>query len=1023
MGGFHSLLNAPSCHYSHTTRSNETQHCSTCGAAYHPAQVVSSTTQPIWFQAHYPAVLCGIWLGRPEEEQLLETFQTTDHLRDSFSTSSQCYRMPREMNLAITLPSTTLPKRAQTNSKPPKIVDILLKHTDFTKGERSALKRGFFSTIDVAVDPLAELPQLEGCHIHGCIFVEYGNLVFQAAEDPTPLPILLIRQMGTSFGNGFSAMESPSGYNRLHSRGSDPNVTLKDAAHIMRNSLDASGRYRTPPYSSSASLSLAIFRTTRRRLMTYLRASCSSVTKHRCSCRSCRVKLSCKSNFVYTKIHDNYNCSVNKPVSKPNRECSPEVTENHLGSTRLPPPPLRLSWPLYTLRRFGFYGSSLFKLEAGRRAPRGEGNYLFLIKGLKEFRQYFEKYVHRRKSVSPLPTPQQCENRTVQSPTLFHDSKHRLSSPSSRRFQSDLYVASLFASHPGPTLPPHDEQPSSGQSPSPDDTPSRDITDITRLKKKKASSISTPGKSNLNDPNGSNHLLSLQHDHRKQQVQSNPWQRSHLQTITPGTFPSSCPQLTESSLTHTSPSRLFVSKVMRRPEQHADEIATLPDAPSPPVPMLSLTLTDHLPPLPQTRAVYDNVNPYWHHPHLTLRCSSQAPFSNCNTKPDMTREWLDSLSTYQAGRVYTSRRAMTAVVCSNRCAEKMEGDEGNESHTSVNQRIQCNPSSSDQVHSPRLARRNRTANGCQMRHASLPTPIPLPDLSTQNQNEDSLHVNSPRSLVLPPSTISKSNHGLLLGSYHQQYSTGSPYYNLNSPEALHHISRTKSLTRSRSTNANRVDFGGYLHKEPGLISAPLSCAATLHCRQTRFSDSPDCSLSTACTHHDYVNPERDISVFHFSDSQLMNESQLSCSTTVRSMDSRSQPVRLEPYANISGTLHYATLDFGHSLVMADRSNLVVSTVGAHSTDFTNTTGTNAASEHSHSESSSSSNCPAHTYRKLVVGNALTHHDQGQSAGTSESVATLPNVDSDQAGGELPTNYVAICQLQTLAMRAVLNATT
>ncbi|VDP90808.1 unnamed protein product [Echinostoma caproni] len=57
---------------------------------------------------------------------------------------------------------------------------------------------------------------------------------------------------------------------------------------------------------------------------------------------------------------------------------------------RLPPPPLRLSWPLCTLRRFGFYGNTLFKLEAGRRAPRGEGHYLFRIRTLREFRQYFE---------------------------------------------------------------------------------------------------------------------------------------------------------------------------------------------------------------------------------------------------------------------------------------------------------------------------------------------------------------------------------------------------------------------------------------------------------------------------------------------------------------------------------------------------------------------------------------------------------------------------------------------------------
>ncbi|VDO95016.1 unnamed protein product [Schistosoma margrebowiei] len=49
-----------------------------------------------------------------------------------------------------------------------------------------------------------------------------------------------------------------------------------------------------------------------------------------------------------------------------------------------------MSWPLVTLRRFGFYGNSLFKVETGRRAPRGEGLYLFRIKHLREFRKSFE---------------------------------------------------------------------------------------------------------------------------------------------------------------------------------------------------------------------------------------------------------------------------------------------------------------------------------------------------------------------------------------------------------------------------------------------------------------------------------------------------------------------------------------------------------------------------------------------------------------------------------------------------------
>lgn len=50
---------------------------------------------------------------------------------------------------------------------------------------------------------------------------------------------------------------------------------------------------------------------------------------------------------------------------------------------------LRLEWPLTTLRQFAFNGY-LFKMETGRRAPHGEGHYLFRIPDIVEFRQNLE---------------------------------------------------------------------------------------------------------------------------------------------------------------------------------------------------------------------------------------------------------------------------------------------------------------------------------------------------------------------------------------------------------------------------------------------------------------------------------------------------------------------------------------------------------------------------------------------------------------------------------------------------------
>lgn len=53
------------------------------------------------------------------------------------------------------------------------------------------------------------------------------------------------------------------------------------------------------------------------------------------------------------------------------------------------PETFQLEWPLHTLRQFAFHGC-LFKMETGRRAPNGEGHYLFRVKSMGEFRQTLE---------------------------------------------------------------------------------------------------------------------------------------------------------------------------------------------------------------------------------------------------------------------------------------------------------------------------------------------------------------------------------------------------------------------------------------------------------------------------------------------------------------------------------------------------------------------------------------------------------------------------------------------------------
>ncbi|EUB56842.1 hypothetical protein EGR_08311 [Echinococcus granulosus] len=77
---------------------------------------------------------------------------------------------------------------------------------------------------------------------------------------------------------------------------------------------------------------------------------------------------------------------------------------------------LRLEWPLTTLRQFAFHGC-LFKMETGRRAPHGEGHYLFRIPNITMFRQNLEAHIkHQKRSRSLKTRSAVCCPSTVLSP-------------------------------------------------------------------------------------------------------------------------------------------------------------------------------------------------------------------------------------------------------------------------------------------------------------------------------------------------------------------------------------------------------------------------------------------------------------------------------------------------------------------------------------------------------------------------------------------------------------------------------
>lgn len=124
----------------------------------------------------------------------------------------------------------------------------------------------------------------------------------------------------------------------------------------------------------------------------------------------------------------------------------------------------------------------------------------------------------------------------------------------------------------------------------------------------------------------------------------------------------------------------------------------------------------------------------------------------------------------------------------------------------------------------------------------------------------------------------------------------------------------------------------------------------------------------------------------------------------------------------SVSLHYATLDFGPT---PDRSHSSVELRGTSSVVCTECTNEHPIQDIGNSWDGRNSVCPMRVYGTFVddpMGHSSYCGSRVRSLSSSGAPATHPS-NMDTINNELPANYVAICQLQTLAMRAVLNATT
>ncbi|THD22357.1 hypothetical protein D915_006932 [Fasciola hepatica] len=1027
MGALQSLLDAPIDGFPTKTRRNSKCCCHACGMQFDRNQKDSTVNQTLWVHAHYLAELCGIWLGSPDPSQ-----------RKHIDSSSPF----------VAFPSTTLPKRSVSSSKPSAVVSTLIKHTDFTKNERSALKHGFFSTMDMNTAGLTGCSGLEGCHIRGCLYVEHGSLVFQAADSSHQLPSVLTSRKGESFdapGTIFPDINARSpcgkGARRTQTRGSDPITPGPDLNDYVR--------FPSIPHS--------VYRKTQRKLWAYFHEGrCSSPSRHResgyCTCRRCRrdPKSTEADKPVDLKCPNVDYCTTEQPYCRSSTLRRRDTNSIDPDNDRLPPPPLRLSWPLCTLRRFGFYGNTLFKLEAGRRAPRGEGHYLFRIRNLRDFRQYFEHFVHRRKSLSPPnfpfdhtmktdssrlgtrlaptsrtePEPQCPETESICVPVSIQ------TYPVGRNALCDSIPRSLMSGFPVESEV--DLKPCHSHLLSPEHL------------KQKANSLTHSSRGSKVSPNCLDWVRQQQEQQQKHQ-QSRRLQPNQLQASDSDQhsrrsvgFQSSCPHLSSTFITTTTNTTSIPNKRSALcVDSETDDLISLPEPPPPPLTNFPSFEGDSSTDLSEAQKLYDNIDLDWL--RLSRTTSERRPADRIE-ETGSSREWsaTSGAASGPRGRLYTSRRAMTAFACSNlypipsRHHEEEEAEDDDAIGKSIHSvkvepirqqtsmcRVQTesskesDPSTSCSLHyhtgsfqssSQTLVHDRRPEMGSHLRHTSLPNPISMDILFAVSRASGSC--SQPNDAH---EALSNVKNTTLMDRCAEESQQHLPYYNLSSPEALGQLQQTGRSSRSASMRIGQVfpDYGpiiGTIESDNQKFSLNDGNSRITSLCQSSFNVQDDL----------YVVPTSTRSQMHSCADLITQEAPC---VNARVMTT-AHPERTEALVS----LHYATLDFSPT---PDRSQSSVDLRGTNAVVCTECTNAHPINEAGNVWDGRSAACPMRVYGTFVH-DPMGHSNNSGSRIRSLSSSGAPTVhpsSMDNTNNELPANYVAICQLQTLAMRAVLNATT
>lgn len=369
----------------------------------------------------FTAELCGVWLGELPSNRHLEATVLPPHMSHAILQPSNYWKRANDRSLDnFDGYETILPKRSPRKSNQHSADNFAASNEALFKISMSDTTPSGFPTVPYQL-------QLEACRISGSLAFLNGALVFSSREPGIKLPI----HLGGPGDSDLLNFTSQRPCQKISDPGCDP---LNWQAATSMTDLSGSDWVLNDGGSSCQTLLLA--------------GSRSSTVAH-----TPIVKRRFRQFFAFLSKKAKHN--------RPNEPLSGSQILSEPTSPKPSSETLRIEWPLATLRQFAFH-KCLFKMETGRKAPYGEGHYLFRLKHLGEFRQTLEFHIRSQKRTRSLKTRSVCMDTTRL--TVPHASPDWLLNHPSSAVRAPC--CRTYANLPTPSI-----LPLSQQSPNPAPTP------------------------------------------------------------------------------------------------------------------------------------------------------------------------------------------------------------------------------------------------------------------------------------------------------------------------------------------------------------------------------------------------------------------------------------------------------------------------------------------------------------------------------------------------------------------------